>query len=104
MQAGAPKESSVDGLECELRDELFRAYGPMMTGKPLFTALGYISDAAFRMSLSRGEMPVPIFNIENRKGKYALVKDVARFIAEQRFKSPETHKKRRPHVTVDSVK
>jgi hypothetical protein len=29
-------------------------------------------------------VPVPVFSIKNRRGKYALVKDVASWLAQQR--------------------
>jgi hypothetical protein len=34
--------------------------------------------------LTRKTVPVPIFSIKNRRGKYALVKDVVSWLAQQR--------------------
>lgn len=71
-------------LMAELEQELFNRHGPMMTGKELRVALGYPSNDAFRQALVRKTLPVPVFPIEKRRGKFALTKDVATWIAEQR--------------------
>ncbi|BCD98851.1 hypothetical protein MARGE09_P3052 [Marinagarivorans cellulosilyticus] len=89
-------------LEREIYTSLFEAYGPVVTGKALWSALGYISDDAFRMSISRGEMPIPLFGIEKRRGRYALVKEVARFLAQQRTQNLESPKREEVnYVTVE---
>ena len=80
-------------LKKELEQELFDYYGPLMTGEPLQKALGYISKEAFRQSLVRKTIPVHIFEIKHRRGKFALVKDVAQFLAEQRYKGIENYEK-----------
>lgn len=90
-------QKAASDLEQELYTELFKAHGPIMTGKPLWSSLGYISDDAFRMSISRGEMPIPLFSIDNRRGRYALVKEVARFLAQQRFNNLESPKREEVH-------
>ena len=77
----------IDALQQSLEAELFTRHGPIMTGEALLQALGYPSHEAFRQSLSRDKTSVQIFTIEHRKGKFALVKDVARHLAEQRYNS-----------------
>lgn len=67
-----------------LERELALLHGPLMTSKSLWTALGYCSADAFRQAVSRGTAPILIFPIEKRKGKFALTKDVAQWIAAQR--------------------
>ncbi len=80
-----------ENLECELQqqleDDLFKLHGPIMTGESLYKALGYISSAAFRQALVRNTVAVPIFRLEHRRGKFALSKDVAHFLAERRNSS-----------------
>ncbi|EAR11068.1 hypothetical protein [Reinekea blandensis] len=68
----------------ELESQLTDRYGPMMSGKDLYKALGYVSDHAFRQGLVRNTVNVPIFSIPHRRGKFALTKDVAVFLAQQR--------------------
>lgn len=62
------------------RDLLFR-YGPMIGNDDLRQALGYLSMDAFRQAQSRRQVPVPVFAVPNRRGKYALAKDVAHWLA-----------------------
>lgn len=67
-----------------LERELSTRYGPLISNDDLRVALGYVSMDAFRQALSRKTMPIPVFALPNRRGKYALVKDVARWLAVQR--------------------
>lgn len=76
----------INQLQKKLREDLFAIHGPVMTGEPLQKALGYISQEAFRQAQVRKLVFVPIFELENRRGKFALVDDVAQFLAEQRYK------------------
>ena len=73
-----------EALAAELEADLVSHYGLMLTGESLKRALGYRSLAALQQALSRGTVPVPVFAIENRRGKYALAKDVARWLAGKR--------------------
>lgn len=70
-----------------LERDLLELYGPLITGENLIKALGYRSKAAFRQSVVRKTVPVQLFEIENRRGKYALTKDVACYLAERRCSS-----------------
>lgn len=72
-------------LAKQLEQELSEKHGPLMTGDSLEKALGYISKAAWRQSLVRKTVPVPVFKLEHRRGKYALTKDVAAYLAQQRY-------------------
>jgi hypothetical protein len=67
-----------------LNRDLAGRYGPMISNDNLRLALGYPSKEAFRQALSRKTIPVPIFEIENRRGKFALTKDIASWLAAQR--------------------
>jgi len=64
--------------------ELMAMYGPLISNDDLRQALGYASMGAFRQALARKTMPVPVFALPNRRGKYALVKDVALWLSQQR--------------------
>lgn len=67
--------------------DLFERHGPMISDEALRVALGYRSIDAFRQALTRKTVPIPIFSVENRRGKYALVKDLAFWLAKQRNES-----------------
>ncbi len=82
---------STDLAEMLERD-LLAQYGPMLAGDNLRKALGYPSMEALRQALSRGTVPVPVFPLKNRRGKFALVKDVANWLAEQRAEAGKQHK------------
>jgi len=68
-------------LAAALERELFARFGPMLSGEDLWVALGYPSMEAFRQALSRNLLPVPVFSLPHRRGKFALVKDVAHWLA-----------------------
>ena len=63
------------------RDLLARYNAPLLGGDDLRSALGYPSAEALRQAISRGTVPVPVFAVEHRRGKFALVKDVAAWLA-----------------------
>jgi len=73
---------STTALEQALEHDLFTRFGPMVGNHDLWVALGYPSMEAFRQALSRGQLPVAVFALPNRRGKYALVKDVAQWLAD----------------------
>lgn len=64
--------------------ELMHRYGPLISNDDLRQALGYPSKEAFRQAIARKSVPVPIFDIENRRGKFALVADLAHWLNAQR--------------------
>lgn len=66
-----------------LERDLTQLHGPMMTGDALRLALGYPSKAALRQAIARKTTPIPVFGIEKRRGKFALTKNVAAWIAAQ---------------------
>lgn len=72
---------SMVNLSEMLELALVERYGVMIGGKQLTHALGYPTQAAFRQALARETVPIHVFALENRKGKFALAHDVARWIA-----------------------
>lgn len=71
-------------LIAALERDLLEKYGPLITNEDLRAALGYPTMESFRQALSRKTVPVPVFSLEKRRGKYALTKDVAAWLAMQR--------------------
>lgn len=78
------KATEINRLALVLERGLVDRYGLMLGGTNLSAALGYKSQAAFRQAAVRNTVPVPIFAIPRRKGKFALSHEVARWMAEQR--------------------
>lgn len=60
--------------------DLDTMHGPLLNGTALYRALGLPSAAAFRQAASRGQLPVPVFTIPNRRGRFALTRDVAAWL------------------------
>jgi len=74
----------METLIKELEADLLELYGPLLHGRDLCRVLGYPSLEAMRQAVLRDTLPVHIFPIKNRRGKFALAKDVAKWLAEQR--------------------
>lgn len=80
-------EEKVDELAKHLERQLLNLHqSQLLTGEALRQSLGYRSVEAFRQAISRQTVPVRVFSIENRRGKFALVKDIALWLATQRLK------------------
>ena len=74
----------AEALEQVLEQQLITHYGPMISNDSLRQVLGYSSMDAFRQALARQTVPVPVFGLANRRGKYALALDIAQWMAAQR--------------------
>lgn len=69
--------SSLSSLrESQLVTDMERQYGPLMGGTALYRALGLPSAAA-----SREALPVQVFSIPHRRGRFALTREVALWLA-----------------------
>jgi len=56
-------------------------YGPLLSGKDLWSALGFKNSSAFRKAKSEGRLGVKVFSIPNRRGSYAYTKDVSAWLS-----------------------
>ena len=94
LQIKASSENTKRDIKLlmELEAELTERYGPLLSGKTLRAILAFPSQAAFRQAAARNLLPVPVFCIEHRRGKFALVKDVAVWLVQRRATS-HTHEK-----------
>lgn len=79
------KSEQINELIKTLEVDLLKTFGPLIYGEYLYRSLGYTSADALRQAVSRGSVPITIFPIEGRRGKFALTRDVAKWIAMQRF-------------------
>lgn len=74
---------SMEQLASALEKDLLSLYGsPILSGEQLQKALGYRTIDAARQAIARKTIPVKVFTMENRRGKYALVKDIALWLAQ----------------------
>lgn len=59
---------------------LLKEHGPLMSGEALWSSIGFKNAAAFRQAKSQGRLCVPVFSLPQRRGTFALTKDVADWI------------------------
>jgi hypothetical protein len=64
-------------------ERLTQRHGLMLPSAALAAALGYPTMRAYHQAVSRRTIPVPLFQIEHRRGRFALARDVARWLAQQ---------------------
>jgi hypothetical protein len=77
-------------------------YGPLLSSTALIKVLGYPSAVSFQQALHRGTVPVPVFRIQHRRGHFALVEDVARWLSEQRAQAPSLNSEPRNSLAKSS--
>lgn len=61
----------------EFETKLIGRYGPIVGGPDLLKCLGFRSQAAFKRAQRLGLLGINVFEIESRKGMFALTEDVA---------------------------
>jgi len=64
----------------ELQLDLLREYGACIGGKNLRKLLGFTSGSAFRRATTAGRLDLNLFYLPGRKGRFALVTDVAEWL------------------------
>lgn len=79
------QQPSIQELAAELERELTTRHGVMLGSRILWRELGFYSAAAFSQAIIRGKMEVPLFEVKHRRGYFALSKDVALWVAQQRY-------------------
>lgn len=73
-------------LAKQLEQDLLQLFGsPILNINQLQRALNYRSIAAVKQAMQRQTLPIRVFELPNRRGKFALVKDVSDFLANQAF-------------------
>lgn len=86
MQTDTSEDSELETLALQLERELMNSYGsPLLTGEKLAEAMGYRSIHSLRKHMSQKTFPVKLFTIKERRGRFALVKDIACWLATQRL-------------------
>ena len=80
---------SEDDLARELNEELVRQYGQLLSSAALSKVLGFPSTNALCQAVIRGTVPIPLMEIPNRRGRFALARDVAKWLSAQRRRATE---------------
>ena len=62
------------------KDFLLNKYGPLLGGDELITILGYRTKSAFYRAARTRTLGIEVFNIEGRKGKFALTENVTNWL------------------------
>lgn len=70
-----------DKLAEEIEHDLHARHGTLLGGAALYRSLGFPTAAAMRQAFSRGKVPVPVFEIPDRRGRFARTRDVALWLA-----------------------
>ena len=78
----AKRKDTVQLTE-KLNGHLIKLYGPLLGSRELWKVFGYASPAAYRQARARNLLPVREFEIEGRRGHFALTYEVARWLAMQ---------------------
>lgn len=70
-------------FEARLLAALVADWGYVVGSAGLRQVFGYPSQAALRQAIARGAIPVRVFELEGRKGPFALAHDLAAWLAAQ---------------------
>lgn len=80
----------IEALTVELESSLMKRYGsPLLTGGELADAMGFRSIHSLRKHVANGTFPLQTFTISDRRGRFVLVKEIAKWLAEQRVNNEE---------------
>ena len=72
--------------------QVFEQFGLLMGSNELARALSFTSLASFRQACRRGKIPIPMFKIEGRAGRFAISTDVAKWLWKLRSENLDTAK------------
>lgn len=68
-------------LEARVLESLIHDWGYVVGSAGLRQVMGFPTQAALRQAIARGAVPVKVFEIEGRKGSFALAHDLAAWLA-----------------------
>lgn len=70
-------------MERSIAEHLMGRYGPVLDVDALVATLKFPSRDALERSLERGHLQLAITTMPNRRGKFALAQNVARYLVER---------------------
>jgi len=65
-----------EGINKAIGGSVFDIHGPLIGGKDLINVLGFKTSAAFRRAVRMNMLAIHTFEIQGRRGRFALSKDV----------------------------
>lgn len=68
----------------EIRQNLASRYGELIGARDLWRVMGFPSQEALQRAHARGTIGLPIFEIEHRRGRFALTTEVASWLVKSR--------------------
>lgn len=68
----------------EIRQNLATRYGELIGVRDLWLVMGFPSQEALQRAHARGTIGLPIFEIEHRRGRFALTTEVASWLVRSR--------------------
>lgn len=74
---------------CLIEEKLFERYGALIGGAKLYAVLGFKTYSAFYRAKVIGELGVNVFQLQGRRGWFALTDDVAIWLQQQANKSTD---------------
>lgn len=74
----------------DLAGQMLEKYGPLLRGVELYTALGFRTYAAFHRARENGRIGVRTFEVQGRRGVFALTNEVAAWLLKQANESAES--------------
>ena len=72
--------SAVADQEDKILDRLLAAHGELMGGMDLAKCLGYRTARAFQHAATSALLPVKVFTVHGRRGRFARTQDVAEWL------------------------
>ena len=84
---------------------LMEAHGMILSASATARVLGFSSTDALRLARSRGRLPIPMFQVDGRRGWFASTRDVARWLdqATNPIKTNKTKSELAKGATVDEA-
>lgn len=83
---------SIQKMEDQFFNDLMEKFGALIGGDSLRKVLGYKTQQAFRQANSRNLLPIQVFVLQNRRGKFAYAKDIAIWLARVKTENVENHR------------
>ena len=74
----------------EVAGDLLAAHGPVLKSEVLWRALGFGSRSAFNRGIASCNIKIPLFPMPTGRGRYALTRDVARYLTKLRMAAAAT--------------
>lgn len=64
----------------KIEEQLTTEFGPLIGGADLWKTMGFKSQGAFKRAQRNGLLGIKVFEIQNRKGLFALTHELAAWI------------------------